>query len=193
MELDPKDRSIAFQLGPVLAELGDLPAYQEFCKTTLSRSGGLTDPGDVERMFRPCLLLPGSFADPEQLAPLLHTALADDQTKPFYGFILLAEGLHHYRCGRFAEALSPCRKSAERLPGYRPLPIMCRYVEAMSFHQLGKTEDARKTMSEANRLLDQASKVDADDGRWWDWLCCRILRREAEALIQPATAKTPKP
>jgi hypothetical protein len=62
----------------------------------------------------------------------------------------------------------------------------------MSLHQLGKAEEARKAMAEASRLLDEkAPRLDSVDGSWNDWLYCRILRREAEALIE--SAKEPKP
>ena len=114
----------------------------------------------------------------------------NDDNYPWFRF---AEGLYHYRCGRFAEALGACGKSLERSAPY-PLHLvlllaMNHYVEAMSLHQLGKAEEARKAMAEASRLLDESpSKVDRS---WYDWLHCRILRREAEALIE--SAKEPKP
>ena len=62
----------------------------------------------------------------------------------------------------------------------------------MSLHQLGKAEEARKATAEASRLLDEkAPRLDSVDGSWNDWLYRRILRREAEALIE--SAKEPKP
>jgi hypothetical protein len=110
----------------------------------------------------------------------------------YYPWSRFAEGLYHYRCGRFAEALGACGKSLERSALVPPLFAMNHYVEAMSLHQLGKAEEARKAIAEASRLLDEkAPGLDRVDGRWHAWLCCRILRREAEALIE--SAKEPKP
>jgi tetratricopeptide (TPR) repeat protein len=192
IELDPKDHLSAFLFGPLVAERGDLPAYQEYCKTMLSRWGGVTDPFEAAGTIVACLLLPGSMQDPEQLAPLVKTAVSFGESRAGYRWILFAEGLQHYRCGRFAEALGACRKSLEQSASNPPLLVMDHYVEAMSLHQLGKTQEARKAMAEASRLLDEKTpRLDNVDGSWNDWLCCRILRREAEALIE--SAKEPKP
>src|SRR5262249_14973594 len=108
IELDPKDHSSAFLLGSLVAERGDLPAYQEYCKTMLSRWGGVTDPIEAERTIVACLLLPGGVQDPEQLASLVKTAVSAGETHVWSPWILFAEGLHHYRCGQFAEALGAC-------------------------------------------------------------------------------------
>jgi tetratricopeptide (TPR) repeat protein len=192
IELDPKDHLSAFLLGPLVAEQGDLPAYQDYCKTMLSRWGTVTGPVEAERTINACLLLPGGVPDPEQLAPLAKRAMSAQENHDDYPWIRFAEGLHHFRCGRFAEALYACEKSNERSAEDPPLIVMNHYVEAMSFHHLGKDEKAREAMAKASQLLDEKSPgLDNIDGPWNAWLRCRILRREAEARIE--SAKEPKP
>jgi Flp pilus assembly protein TadD len=192
IELDPKDHLSAFLLGPLVAEQGDLPAYQDYCKTMLSRWGAVTDPVEAERTINACLLLPGGVPDPEQLAPLAKRAMSAQENHDDYQWIRFAEGLHHFRCGRFAEALYACEKSIELSAPDPPLLVMNHYVEAMSLHQLGSEENARNAMAKASLLLGaNAPEMQNIDGPWNAWLCCRILRREAEARIQPA--KEPRP
>jgi hypothetical protein len=130
--------------------------------------------------------------DPEQLAPLVKTAVSARETHDANAWIRFAEGLHHYRCGRLAEALGACGKSLERSEPHPPLLVLNHYVDAMSRHQLGKADEARKAMAEASRLLDDKTPgLDSVEGSWNDWLCCRILRREAEALIESAKERRP--
>src|SRR5262249_55120484 len=156
--------------------------------------GGVTDPVEAERTITACLLLPGGVHDPEQLAPLVKRALSVPESHEYdYPWIRFAEGLYHYRCGRFAEALGACGKSlADKQSAlWPPLLAMNHYVEAMSLHHLVKAEKARQAMAKASRLLDEkAPRLNSLEGSWNAWLCCRILRREAEALIE--SAKEPK-
>jgi tetratricopeptide (TPR) repeat protein len=190
---DPEKRKALDVLSmAMVGEPGVMSAYQEYCYKMLSRWGGVTDPVEAVRTIKACLLLPGSVHNPEQLAPLVKAAVSAGEAHEDYPWILFAEGLHHYRCGRFAEALGACRKSLERSATIPPLLVINHYVEAMSLHHLGEADDARKAMAEASRLLDEkAPGLDSIGGPWNAWLCCRILRREAEALI--ASAKEPRP
>src|SRR5262249_5980165 len=93
IELDPKDYLSAFLFGRLVAERGDLRAYQDYCKTMLSRWGGVTDPADAERTITACLLLPGGVPEPEQLAPLMKRAVSARETHDDFPWIRFAEGL----------------------------------------------------------------------------------------------------
>jgi serine/threonine-protein kinase len=194
VELAPEDHWPAFALGCVLAELGDLPAYQEHCKMMLTRWGQTADPALAERTAKACLLLPGCVKDPEQLAPLIKTALSAGEKHEAYNWLLFARGLHDYRRGRFDEALAACRQSRERKPSPE-LGHMDHCVEAMALHRLGKTDEARKSLAAAKQLFDEkAPKVERGDlgFAWHDWLSCQILRREADALIDGKKAEPKK-
>jgi tetratricopeptide (TPR) repeat protein len=191
IELDPKDHFTAYRLSSVLAELGDLAEYQKYCKTMLSGWGEVTDATLAERTVTACLRLPGGVKDLEQLAPLVKTALAASAKHSSFGWFLLAQGLHDYRSGRFDKALIACRKSRERKPNfYLAIPDHC--VEAMAYHYMGETDEARRSLAEAKELFGQKAPnfENGDLGNsWHDWLTCRILLHEAETLIEGKKAE----
>jgi hypothetical protein len=57
----------------------------------------------------------------------------------------------------------------------------------MAAHQLGKTEDARRWLAEAHRLIDTIPRADNTD-----WLMVDLVRRETEALITGKNGDTRK-
>ena len=191
MEPDATDHFSAYQLGFLLAEQGDLPAYQKYCHTMLSRWGNANDSklALAEQTAKACLLLAGGVSDPRQLAPLVQMALSVGAKHEAYPWFLFAQGLHDYRCGRFASARTACVKSRERVPSdwIAALHVSCQTVEAMSLDRLGKMDEARHALTAAERLLEEKGpKFDGGDlgADWHDWLCCRILQREAEELLK---------
>ncbi|HVA45771.1 MAG TPA: protein kinase [Pirellulales bacterium] len=191
MELDATDHFSAYQLGFLLAEQGDLPAYQKYCHTMLSRWGNATD--SAEQTAKACLLLAGGVSDPAQLAPLVQTALSVGARHEAYPWFLFAQGLHDYRCGRFAEARTACADSRQRAASHPELIVINQVVEAMSLYRLGKTDEARQALAAADRLLvDTTPDFGSGDlgPSWHDWLGCRILRREAEELLNHPTTET---
>lgn len=194
VELDPNEHYYAFQLGFVMAERGDLPAYRQYCKTLLSRWGKTTDPILADRTAMACLILPGGVEDPDQLAPLRKTVLSEGEKHSFYMYFLGTQGLHDYRCGRFSEALTACRKSRERSTTYLALTVLDQTVEAMSLFRLGKSDEARQVLAAVGRLLDaKGPRLESGDlgTAWNEWLLCRMLRREAAALIDGKEPVTP--
>jgi tetratricopeptide (TPR) repeat protein len=194
MEHDATDHFSAYQLGFLLAEQGDLAAYQEYCHTMLSRWGNATDTMFPERTAKACLLLAGGVSDPRQLAPLIQTALSAGEKHEAYPWFLFAQGLHDYRCGRFAEARTACAESRQRAVSHPALIVINQVVEAMSLYRLGKTDEARPPLAAADRLLVD-TKPDLGSGdpgaSWHDWLCCRILLREAKELLETDPSASP--
>jgi eukaryotic-like serine/threonine-protein kinase len=193
MEVDATDHFSAYQLGFLLAEQGDLAAYQEYCHTMLSRWGNATDCKLAEQTAKACLLLAGGVSDPAQLAPPVQTALSVGAEHEAYPWFLFAQGLHDYRCGRFAEARTACAESRQRAASHPELIVVSQAVEAMSLYRLGKTDEARQALAAAERLLvDTTPDLGSGDlgASWHDWLCCRILLREAEALLKKPPTET---
>jgi tetratricopeptide (TPR) repeat protein len=183
---------IACQLAFVVAERGDLSGYQECCDIMLLRSKKVTDPVRAWVLVRACLLLAGGVPDPRQLASLVQAAQLLDERHELYQWVLFAQGLHEYRCCRFAEAHTACAKSRERAT-VPAVAVMAQTLEAMSLYHLDKNDEARLKLAAADRLLDEKGpKLDNGDldGIWYDWLCCRILRREAVELQNKATLET---
>ena len=185
MEPDATDHFSAYQLGFLLAEQADLAAYQEYCHTMLSRWGNATDSKLAEQTAKACLLLAGGVSDPRQLAPLIQTAMSVGEKHEAYPWFLFAQGLHDYRCGRFAEARTACADSRQRAASHPELIVINQVVEAMSLYRLGKTDEARQALAAAGRLLYMTAPDPNDLGDGWEnWLCCRILLREAEETMR---------
>lgn len=186
IELDPKNERAADHLGFVLAERGDLSEYHEFRNAMLSRWEKAANPVLAAAAAKACLLLPDGTTDAEPLASLVQTALSLDEKHHLYSWVLFLKGLHDYRCGRFVEARTACRNSRARAPSdFAALLAGNQIVEAMSLYRQGAIGEARQSLAAADRLLDEQGPrpADGDLGEFWhDWLCCRILRREARKL-----------
>jgi hypothetical protein len=107
------------------------------------------------------------------------------------GFVQHAKGIAEYRRGNYALALDWFAKS---VPGMGKAAkadwvVWCQATDllfsAMAAHQLGKAEDARRWLAEAQRLIQPVPRADNTD-----WLMMDLVRREAEALI---AGKNPDP
>ena len=106
------------------------------------------------RRFRP------GEPHPEQLAPLAKRAMSAQENHDDYPWIRFAEGLHHFRCGRFAEALYACEKSIERSAEDPPLIVRLDEQQVEQALRLAKTY--RATLEPDRRLLlDRYEFVDA--------------------------------
>jgi serine/threonine-protein kinase len=92
---------------------------------------------------------------------------------PYYCF---AQGLARYRQGRYDEAIKLMTGDAAQSLGECP-----RLVLAMALYQQGRQEEARDTLAQAVSRADW-TQVRADHHDVW---IAHILRREAEALMQP--------
>jgi eukaryotic-like serine/threonine-protein kinase len=176
----------ACQLAFLMADRGDLSGYQECCRTMLSCTGKDTDPARAWAFVRASLLLAEGVRDPRDLADLVQSAQSVAEKNELYQWVLFAQGLQEYRSGRFALARTACVNSRQRAT-VPAVAVMAQMVEAMSLYGLGKTDEAREALAAVGRLSDESTpKLTGGDldQSWYDWLCCRILRREAKELIE---------
>jgi hypothetical protein len=97
----------------------------------------------------------------------------------------------HVRAGRFQEA-TPLLELSLRADG-RPARAVLNWLWLALTHQrIGKAEEARRWLGKAQAWLDQygdgmPARAEAEVGlHLHNWLEAHVLRREAEALIQPA-------
>jgi serine/threonine-protein kinase len=135
----------------------------------------------AERAGRACLLLPVADDELRRAAAMIDRALAAGRKK--YGsvrpYFLFARGLAEYRRGRLDAAAATLEGPGGALGvNLRPAPGL---VLAMARHRRGDREAARKTLAAAVLAYDWG-KAKADNQDAW---ICRVLRREAEALILP--------
>ena len=97
------------------------------------------------------------------------------------------KGLHAYRAGRFADAVTACREGrrldGERQAAKRGLGASSLAVEAMALHRQGDGAAALLSLRDAKRRIDDGFSFDDTSEAWGTWLEASLLYREAVALI----------
>jgi serine/threonine protein kinase/WD40 repeat protein/tetratricopeptide (TPR) repeat protein len=171
----------------------DLDGYRKICSDMLQRFGT----GAVWT----CTLTPNSGADPAWIVSLAEKALAKgpkdhwNVDQNHWDVNLLGAAL--YRAGRFEDAVKRLTEASESSAGpYRTNMICTWFFLAMADHRLGHAEEARRWLDKALHGTEEALKSPAEfpgksgnpDGvigpNWNRRLTLRLLRREAEQLIQ---------
>jgi WD40 repeat protein/serine/threonine protein kinase/predicted Zn-dependent protease len=193
VELDPSDHFGWYCQAALCLELDDAEGYRRACREMLARFRDTDNPNVAERTAKTCLLVPDAVADLAPVVDLVGRATTGREQHGDYPWFLLCRGLADYRAGRFADAvdrLDRCLAAGGRAP-YRD--VLAHLVLAMAHHKQGHADDARKALEKARALVDQGLPKPDKEGLgsdWHDWLHCRILQREAEALVsgkpQPA-------
>jgi serine/threonine-protein kinase len=126
------------------------------------------------------LLLPGTEDELCQAAVLTERAVNAkgsqyDWVRAYFHF---ANGLAHYRRGRFDDAIAVMTGDASKAAEYMgPSP---RLVRAMALYQKGQKDEARKLLAAAVLSYDWSAEKATTREAW----IAHILRREAEAMIR---------
>jgi tetratricopeptide (TPR) repeat protein/tRNA A-37 threonylcarbamoyl transferase component Bud32 len=165
---------------------GDRPGYARACAHMVERCG--KDKGlRSYHVARACTLAPHAVADMSLPGRLAERELQG--SREFWS--LTEQGALAYRAGRFQEAVPLFEQSlkADARPGRAVLNWLWL---ALANQRLGKAEEARRWRGKAQAWLDQygdgmPARAQAEVGlHLHNWLEAHVLRREAEALIQPA-------
>jgi eukaryotic-like serine/threonine-protein kinase len=175
-----------FEYAALLLLSGDRPGYVKACAHLVDRCGKDKGPRSYH-VARACTLAPDAVADMS-----LPGRLAEKELRGSREFWSLTEqGALAYRAGRFQEAVPLFEQSlkADATPGRAVLNWLWL---ALANQRLGKAEEARRWLGKAQAWLDQygdgmPARAEAEVGLdLHNWLEAHVLRREAEALIQPA-------
>jgi tetratricopeptide (TPR) repeat protein len=136
---------------------------------------------------RACTLAPHAVADVS-----LPGRLAEKELQGSREFWSLTEqGALAYWAGRFQEAVPLFAQSLRANPKPGAAVVTWLWL-ALAHQRLGKAEEARRWLGKAQAWPDQygdgmPARADAEVGlHLHNWLEAHVLRREAEALIQPA-------
>lgn len=177
----------AMRLGIMLAQTGDVERLRSHSQAALARWATTENPGAADQTLKTCLLLADGKHDPMQLARLAEVAVSGDPTNDWFEWYLFAKGLHDYRTGSYADALTVCRESRRRAPATKGNPqaltALNLAIEAMALHHSGDPDGGKRTLAEAKSLLDVHIPEIDGSGWWHDWLAGHLLYREATALI----------
>jgi len=161
---------------------GDKTAYREACRQLL-RMIEVSEhvPRVAHQIAWACALGPGAVSDYTRVVHLAEVAAAsspDSSRLNTLGAIL-------YRAGRFEEAVRQLRRSVE-IHGADGTPYDALFL-AMSHHQLGHAEEARRwlRLGAAADPIAMRNPGASGDMSWIPRLELEILRREASAMIGP--------
>jgi tetratricopeptide (TPR) repeat protein len=180
----------------VLAELDDQRAYENLARESIKQFGNTANSEVLERIVKNCSILAPSASLAAALSPLAEKVAESirAQPNPNHGALpwkCMSLALFEYHRGNYAEAVNWGNRCLSFNQDTRKERVACaQAILAMSYHQLGQTEQARSALAKGRELVEERWKtpftVNQDSCGWWyDWFLARFLEREAAAVIEP--------
>jgi tetratricopeptide (TPR) repeat protein len=181
------------ELGPALIEDGDIKGYEEFRRAAIARFTGTTY-RVMDRIVKVSLLLPADKQVINSLLPLAEVA-RNYFTNQSQGDIFQAAwrsvslALLEYRRGNYTKAVEWCQRCLGYAEYNAPRTATAKVILAMSAFRLGRVEEARAELAEAQETIENRFRTGLDRGTgvqgfWFDWVFGRILLKEATALVE---------
>ena len=169
---------------------GDAARYRQFCSLVLKRFGNTKVADIAFHAARVCVIAPDGVADPGRPLALAKQAVAAKSPAAWHLHTL---ALAHYRAGNYKEAAAQFEASMKAGPTWSN--VVNWLGLALVCHRLEKPAEARQWLDRATAWIDQAERdlvreAETPTGvHLHEWLECRVLRREAEALLNAAPRK----
>jgi len=202
-QLDGSDVSALDYLrgGPIFIELGDTNSYERFRQGAIARFAQTPRPF-ADRIVKISLLLPANERLIESLKPLAEATAqllveADQGGDVFTAaWRSVSLGLLEYRRGNYVKAAEWCRRCLAYPGANAPRTATAQVILAMSYHRLGRTEEARAEMAAGREIVENKFKTRLDiggpvQGFWFDWLFARILLRESISQLESSPRTVP--
>jgi tetratricopeptide (TPR) repeat protein len=190
LELLPDNVYARFNIPANLLLAGDRDGYRRSCAEAWKRFGDGKDRFAVYMVARACALAPDAVADPAALVKAMARVVTAEPTH-WHLFVL---GLAHHRAGQWDQAISRFEESIKAKPTWLEWTAQNGLGLALAHHRRGDRARARQWLARSVDLLEQGTR---DKGLYVsfpahfpDWVTCRILRAEAEALIGKSAPKT---
>jgi WD40 repeat protein/tetratricopeptide (TPR) repeat protein len=179
-KLDParhvyRDRAIL-----VLVAKGDGPAYRQFCAAMLRQHGETKDVDIADMIAFEAVILPEAVAK-EQLGKVVELARRAVQVNPTNTYFLESLGAALYRAGELPAAVEQFNLAVKNQVAKGT--FWTKTFLAMAHHRLGNAAEAKRWMTDAVALMEEARSPN-----WRARVLWQSLRQEAEALL-----KTPAP
>jgi tetratricopeptide (TPR) repeat protein len=178
------DGEVWFEFAAVQLLAGDANGYRETCKTMLKA-------GQAGIMRRYLVARAFTLAADPMVDVALASKLGDEELQRIRDFWSLTEqGALQYRSKRYKETIPLFEASLRARPAPGAAVLNWLWL-AMAHHQLGQVKEARTYLDKAAAWLDSlGGQFPKADARAYslhrhNWLEAHVLRREAEALIQP--------
>jgi WD40 repeat protein/tRNA A-37 threonylcarbamoyl transferase component Bud32/Flp pilus assembly protein TadD len=156
--------------------IGDSDAYRLECRTLLERFGDTNDPAIADALVWTFVIGPNALNDFQPAKALAQLAVKSNSQIWNYR---RSRGAVLYRAGSYAEAVVEIEAAIQlQVKGGGPLNY---FFLAMAQHQLGKVDEARKSLEHAQKLINEDSEPP------WHWtgkLERQLLNKEATDLIR---------
>jgi len=186
-ELNPADLGSSYRWATLCVHNNDMEGYRRACCAMLDRFGETNDIQVADSTTRACALAPNLASDAMRVAKLVDLVLAGTEAHPARRSFEVTKALVEYRVGRFGSAaeaighLSPAGDGTHR-------DVLAFSILAMAQQRQGNVEDARTSMSKAQRILStempDVAKGQTFGEDWHEWLHAQILCLEAEKLLK---------
>jgi serine/threonine protein kinase/tetratricopeptide (TPR) repeat protein len=184
VDLNPDEVLHHYWLAVARLGSGDQAGYRRACAALLSRFVPTNKPDVARSVVWTCVLAKEAVNDPDQVVQMAEAAQRSDPQSSTFANVF---GAALYRMGHFGEAVRHFHAAGE---ASRPVatrtaalsPAYCWFFLAMSHHQLGQDEEARKWLAKAIR---QAELETQNPSLAWNRrLTLQLLQREAEDLMR---------
>ena len=161
---------------------GDKDAYRRTCGALIQRVDKTTvTPRSAVAVVAACVLDANALPDMAMLVPLGERACNE------YLSAAPTRATALYRAGRYVESLDAFDEGA-RICRPRAYDLAFR---AMALHRLGRVDEARRSLNDALRWIDEANRRSDDDltgtlpawGAWTDRVEYPLVVREAQAML----------
>jgi WD40 repeat protein/Flp pilus assembly protein TadD len=172
-----------------LAE-NDQPGFRAACQAMLDQFAKTTDAQTASSVARTCSLAPDAISDFGPAIALAQRAVGD---QPLWHEYSQGLGAILYRAGQFEKSVRQLR-DLEDLREFEPRLTARAYTAfflAMAEHRLRHPAEAKKWLAKARDAMANSPQSRGNRGRHSSWagnLTMKILRHEAEALIENASS-----
>ena len=179
----------------ILVDQGNLPDYERFRESIISRNAGSENSAVAERIVRECLLTPANhdlLRALERFAAVAKLPLETQGGKvaPFMAaYYAYSLALMAYRSGDYPQTIRWCERAGQYDHGVQSRDVSIQLISAMAHQQMGEPGVARMELAASRQLIENVfntglNKGGAWQGFWFDWVCARIHLREATLLIE---------
>jgi tetratricopeptide (TPR) repeat protein len=174
-ELSSLDTFAWYDRACLALQLDKTAIYRQACAEALRATNSLDDLTALNLIAWTSLIIPGSGSDPLRIVELAERVVS---MKPQTHEYLNTLGAAYYRAGRFTEATAQFQRSIEAHETKQGMCIDWLFL-AMAHARLGEHEQARSWLDKAISAPEPAT--------WQDRLEQRLLRHEAQQIVQAAT------
>jgi tetratricopeptide (TPR) repeat protein len=190
VELEPANHQACYVLVTLLAESGDVQAFDALRRRMLARFAEIKNPFLMERTAKGCLLMPATGPEIDAAALLARNSAASSGDQPPNIFLTLARGLAEYRQEHYDEAEHWLRYSIDHNHpwAYANINAPGHLLLAMTLRRKGKTAEALSALAKGAEVTESwPGSIRGDLGNGWhDLLIARTLLREATATVEAA-------